>query len=204
MLLVVYLEKNFAYHSMNMKTKIYTKENDRTLVVLDFENVEIGMRKAGKKWINKLNKWLNREFKPSEKVVFLDCQRVNGHRYLLSKTNWTIQDVVTTDIGQNSEIEYIKNAADMELAMFTLDYAHHFSIDKVVLISGDGDYARLVTYLKRLHIRVEVVSLLKSLSPKINEAADDVHYLDHILSLLENNGADLVTTSAELSEGGTQ
>jgi len=200
----VYLEKNFAYHSMNMKTKIYTKENDRTLVVLDFENVEIGMRKAGKKWINKLNKWLNREFKPSEKVVFLDCQRVNGHRYLLSKTNWTIQDVVTTDIGQNSEIEYIKNAADMELAMFTLDYAHHFSIDKVVLISGDGDYARLVTYLKRLHIRVEVVSLLKSLSPKINEAADDVHYLDHILSLLENNGADLVTTSAELSEGGTQ
>ena len=200
----MYLEKNFAYHSMNMKTKIYTKENDRTLVVLDFENVEIGMRKAGKKWINKLNKWLNREFKPSEKVVFLDCQRVNGHRYLLSKTNWTIQDVVTTDIGQNSEIEYIKNAADMELAMFTLDYAHHFSIDKVVLISGDGDYARLVTYLKRLHIRVEVVSLLKSLSPKINEAADDVHYLDHILSLLENNGADLVTTSAELSEGGTQ
>jgi uncharacterized LabA/DUF88 family protein len=149
---------------------------------------------------------LNWEFKPSEKVVFLDSQRVNGHRHLLSKLNWTIQDVVTTDIGMNGEIEYVKNAADMELAMFTLDYAHRFGVDKVVLISGDGDYARLITYLKRLHVEVEAVSLLKSLSPKINEAADEVHYLDHILGLLENEAilsvrSDSIMVEEECSNG---
>jgi uncharacterized LabA/DUF88 family protein len=191
---------------MNMETKTETKEKDRSLVVLDFENVDVGMRKVGKKWINRLNKWLNWEFKPSEKVVFLDSQRVNGHRHLLSKLNWTIQDVVTTDIGMNGEIEYVKNAADMELAMFTLDYAHRFGVDKVVLISGDGDYARLITYLKRLHVEVEAVSLLKSLSPKINEAADEVHYLDHILGLLENEAilsvrSDSIMVEEECSNG---
>jgi uncharacterized LabA/DUF88 family protein len=191
---------------MNMETKTETKEKDRTLVVLDFENVDVGMRKVGKKWINRLNKWLNREFKPSEKVVFLDSQRVNGHRHLLSKLNWTIQDVVTTDVGENGEIEYVKNAADMELAMFALDYAHRYGVDRVVLISGDGDYARLITYLKRLHVEVEAVSLLKSLSPKINEAADEVHYLDHILGLLENEailgvGPDSIMAEEECSNG---
>lgn len=82
-------------------------------------------------------------------------------------------------------IEYVKNAAEMELAMFALDYAHRFGVDRIALISGDGDYARLVTYLKRVRVRVEVVSLPKNLSPKIDEAADDVHYLDRILALTE-------------------
>lgn len=42
-------ERSLAYHSMNMETKTETKENDRTLVVLGSENVDVRRRKQGKK-----------------------------------------------------------------------------------------------------------------------------------------------------------
>ncbi len=161
------------------------KSNKETLVVLDFENVDIGLRNKKTKWIGELNDWVNNTFNPIRKVVFLDSQRVNGKRAFLDKCNWFIHDVVTREKDIDGNQLVLNNAVDIELAMYTMDYAYRNDVDRVVLISGDGDYASLVNYLRRMHIRVEVVSLLKCLSVKLNDAADDIYYLELILDLID-------------------
>lgn len=161
------------------------KTTKDTLVVLDFENVDIGLSNKMIKWIGKVNDWVNKEFKPIRKVAFLDSQRVNGKRYFLDKCNWIIHDVITRERDENEKEYAMKNAVDMELAMYSMDYAFRNDVDRVVLISGDGDYASLANYLRRMHIRVEVVSLTDSLSGKLKYAADCVHHLESVIGLIE-------------------
>lgn len=158
-----------------------TKNNDGTIVVLDFENIEIGLRDKKEKWIEELNYWINEEFDPLRKVVFLDSHRINGKRDLLDKCNWSMHDVVTREKDEKEKELVRNNAIDIELGLYTLDYIYRNNIDRVVLISGDGDYASLVNYLRRNHVSVVVVSLLSCLSNKLDDAADDIYSLEKIL-----------------------
>lgn len=162
-----------------------TKNVDGTIVVLDFENVEIGLRDKKEKWIGELNDWVNEEFNPLNKVVFLDSHRTNGKRDFLDKCNWSINDVVTRKKDEKEKGLVKNNAVDLELCLYTLDYAHQNNIDRVVLISGDGDFASLVNRLRRNHIQVVVVSLLSSLSNKLNDAADEIYLLEKVLELTD-------------------
>lgn len=173
---------------------------NETLVVLDFENVDIGLSDRKKKWIGKLNDWVNKEYKPIRKVVFLDSRRANGKREFLDKCNWQIHDVVTREKDEDEQNLVLNNAVDIELAMYTMDYAYRNDIDRVILISGDGDYASLVNYLRRMHKQVEVVSMMDSLSGKLKDAADITHYLELILGLIEDKieGIDAKTHLAEV------
>lgn len=47
------------------------------------------------------------------------------------------------------------------------------SMDVVLLLSGDGDFAPLVEYLKNQGKQVEIVAFSKSTSSKLREVADD-------------------------------
>lgn len=47
------------------------------------------------------------------------------------------------------------------------------SLDVVLLLSGDGDFAPLVEYLKNHGKQVEIAAFSKSTSSKLKEAADD-------------------------------
>ena len=53
------------------------------------------------------------------------------------------------------------------------------SVDAVVLISGDGDFAPLVEYLKNHGKRVEVIAFGKSTSSKLRDVADEFFDLEH-------------------------
>ena len=57
----------------------------------------------------------------------------------------------------------IKGNMDMELALDMLKLAPH--LDHIVLVSGDGDFCRLVEEVQNLGIRVTVISSVKTRPP---------------------------------------
>lgn len=59
----------------------------------------------------------------------------------------------------------IKGNMDIELAVDLMEMA--YSIDHAVILSGDGDFRRLVEYVQRKGLRVTVVSTLCSKPPMI-------------------------------------
>src|SRR4051812_5069186 len=66
---------------------------------------------------------------------------------------------------------------DIDLAMDAVKLAP--KLDTIIIISGDGDFASLVDYLKNTHgTQVEVVAFGKSTSSKLIEVADDFLDLD--------------------------
>jgi len=65
---------------------------------------------------------------------------------------------------------------DVGIAMDTIRMAP--KVDTIVLVSGDGDFADLVVYLKGLGCRVEIIGFEKTTSSRILEVADDYTGLD--------------------------
>jgi uncharacterized LabA/DUF88 family protein len=87
----------------------------------------------------------------------------------------------------------IKGDMDLELAVDMMETAAH--VDHIVLLSGDGDYTRLVEAVKRKGVRVSVVSTVKTQPPLI---ADDLRrQADSFIDL-----ADLQTALARSPTGG--
>lgn len=65
---------------------------------------------------------------------------------------------------------------DVGIAMDTIRLAP--KVDTIVLVSGDGDFADLLSYLKGLGCRVEIIGFDKTTSAKLIEVADDYTPLD--------------------------
>ena len=65
---------------------------------------------------------------------------------------------------------------DVGIAMDTIRLAP--KVDTIVLVSGDGDFADLVLYLKGLGCRVEVIGFQKTTSSRLTDVADDYVALD--------------------------
>src|SRR3990167_4391338 len=61
-------------------------------------------------------------------------------------------------------------------------------LDVVVLVSGDGDYAELIKYVKSLGCKTEVMSFMESSSIHLREAADDFINLSEFASHFLING----------------
>jgi uncharacterized LabA/DUF88 family protein len=65
---------------------------------------------------------------------------------------------------------------DVGIAMDTIRVAS--KVDTIVLVSGDGDFADLVIYLKGLGCRVEVVGFEKTTSSRLLDVADSFEPID--------------------------
>lgn len=72
-------------------------------------------------------------------------------------------------------VENCYKSADIPLTIHAVKLAE--KVDTIIIFSGDGDYLPLISYLKSVGIRVEVVSMKKSCSKYILEAADDVYFI---------------------------
>ncbi len=70
--------------------------------------------------------------------------------------------------NEAGEVSYKANA-DMDLAIDAILQAAN--LDRVILVTGDGDFVRLVTALQNKGCRVEVVGF-KNVNRKLKEAAD--------------------------------
>jgi uncharacterized LabA/DUF88 family protein len=65
---------------------------------------------------------------------------------------------------------------DVGIAMDTIRIAP--KVDTIVLVSGDGDFADLVVYLKGLGCRVEVIGFEQTTSSRLLDVADDFTPID--------------------------
>ena len=75
----------------------------------------------------------------------------------------------------------IKGNMDIELAIDVMDMASH--VDHIVLLSGDGDFRRLVEAVQRKGVRVTVVSTVRSRPPMI---ADELRrQADNFIELMD-------------------
>lgn len=67
---------------------------------------------------------------------------------------------------------------DVELTVDALDNIDHF--ENFVLVSGDGDFVRLVKYLKGKQKKTVVIAPSERLSWSLEKAANQVIYLDDL------------------------
>lgn len=72
-------------------------------------------------------------------------------------------------------VEACHKSADIPLTIHAVKLAE--KVDTIVIFSGDGDYLPLISYLKSVGIRVEVVAVKKAANKRIIEAADDIYFI---------------------------
>lgn len=160
----------------------------KTLVVMDTENLVISCSKELGKGadIRTLDEWIHKKHRVIEKMAFIDLSRMNGHRHSLNSLGWTFHNILTTMKDEDSGEEIrVKNAIDLELALETYEYATRNPLDKVLLISGDGDYLPLVKRIKKVGIGVDVLAVKACMSRKLMKFADRYYSYESVL-----NGSD--------------
>jgi len=81
--------------------------------------------------------------------------------------------VVTKD-GSPAETGHYKANVDVMMAIDALELSVLMQPDVVVLVTGDTDFAYLVTKLRRRGIRVEVASVAQNLGNILRSAANEV------------------------------
>lgn len=83
------------------------------------------------------------------------------------------------DIGFETKIKEIKTFADgskkadwdLGMSLDAVSLASH--VDTVVLVTGDGDFARLCSHLRHEGVRVEAMGFSNSAADELIEAADE-------------------------------
>jgi uncharacterized LabA/DUF88 family protein len=92
--------------------------------------------------------------------------------------------VVTKDGAPTEEGRYKANV-DIMMAIDVLDLAIEMQPDVVILVTGDADFAHLVTKLRRHGIRVEVASVAQHLGQMLKSAANHVIELEPLFRTFE-------------------
>ncbi len=105
-------------------------------------------------------------------VIKADMPEEQGFRDALKNIGFEVRSKdLQTFYGGNKKGDW-----DVGIAMDTIRIAP--KVDTIVLVSGDGDFADLLTYMKGLGCRVEVVGFEQTTSSKLLEVADDFTPID--------------------------
>jgi uncharacterized LabA/DUF88 family protein len=105
-------------------------------------------------------------------VIKADMPEENTFRDALRNVGFEVKiKELQTFYGGNKKGDW-----DVGIAMDTIRIAS--KVDTIVLVSGDGDFADLIVYLKGLGCRVEVIGFEKTTSSKLLDVADDFIPID--------------------------
>ena len=172
-------------------TRTQTKKNEteRTLVVMDTENLIYSCKEINGEGpdLKRMDEYLHGSYDIADKICFVPITRLNGYRGTLTYLGWTFRDVVSFH-EENGERRTIKNALDLELALETYDQVQKSNINRVVLISGDGDFLPLVKRIKKMGILVDIISIEACASSKLMKFADSFSsYRDTLKELVEDD-----------------
>ena len=98
----------------------------------------------------------------------------------------------------------IKGNMDMELAIDMMRIAP--SVDHILLLSGDGDFRRLVQVVQQLGVRVSLISTLKTTPPMVSDdlrrQVDEYYDLSDLREYITRTGGSNPYTSAPEGEHG--
>lgn len=157
----------------------------RCIVYLDLENLQISYNQIYGKPLDlkKLDHWLNSNYNIIEKIAYLDVARANGTRIELRRLGWTIKDVETKKQGETNKTTLIKNALDSQLIANSLAYSFRHPKDKIILMSGDGDYVYLAVEWKQENVSFDVIGVDGTVSTGLKNFADNYYPIDGILKV---------------------
>lgn len=81
----------------------------------------------------------------------------------------------------------LKNSADNQLIADCIgDVNNNLSPNKIILVSGDGDFAGLVRNLRRLSIKVIILAQRGNVKQRLKEIADEFYFLEQLPELVKD------------------
>lgn len=120
-------------------------------------------------------------------TALLDEQEYSPIRPLVDWLDYNGYTMVTKplkEFTQSTGRRKYKGNMDVEIAVDVMEAAHH--VNHIVLISGDGDFRRLVEAVQRRGVRVTVISTIRTQPPMV---ADELRrQSDFFLDLADLQG----------------
>ncbi len=167
----------------DVKATTFGQVNQRCVVFWDYENTQISYKQMHSKSPNRkaIDQWLHDNYSIIEKIVYIDVARANGIRSELRRMGWTIKDVESRQVDENQKDVIVKNALDIQLAVEAVAYAMKNPWDKVVIMSGDGDYIPVAIILNRENVRFDVLAVEGCISYGLKNFAERYYSLSDIL-----------------------
>jgi len=162
----------------------------RCVVFWDYENTQISYKQQHGKSLNlkTIDLWLHDKYSITEKIVYIDVARANGTRSELRRMGWTIKDVESRQVNENQKNVIVKNALDIQLAVEAVAHAMKNPWDKIVIMSGDGDYIPVAIILNRENVRFDVLAVEGCVSYGLKIFADMYYSIDDILKTPSRTG----------------
>ncbi|AFY34532.1 NYN domain-containing protein [Calothrix sp. PCC 7507] len=94
----------------------------------------------------------------------------------------------------------LKNSADNQLIADCLEELNsNLSPDIVILVSGDGDFVKLVRNLQNLGKKVIILAHIGNVKQKLKELADEFYFLDNLHELVQNKTKPQTTVDSQIS-----
>jgi uncharacterized LabA/DUF88 family protein len=87
---------------------------------------------------------------------------------------------------KNNRPVYKQSNHDVNITVDCMDRINTF--DKLILMSGDGDFTDLCSYLKKRGKKIEVWSFKENYNVDLDRYADRVHLIDNELAIKGNEG----------------
>ena len=111
---------------------------------------------------------------------------------LISRTGYEFvpRDIATRQAGflcprvfKKPKANYKNKSVDLNIAIDALRHAYSRSVDRIVILSGDGDFVPLIEEVMRQGVQVVSGGFSNGLSPNLSRVADefidlDPHFLD--------------------------
>ncbi|MCC5599249.1 NYN domain-containing protein [Nostoc favosum] len=95
----------------------------------------------------------------------------------------------------------LKNSADNQLIADCLEEIHsNMSPDIIMLISGDGDFIKLVHNLQKLGKQAIILAQIGNVKQKLKELADEFYFLDDLARLIsEKNQPQIISIVSQIN-----
>lgn len=149
-----------------------------TAIYVDLENVAIGAADAryGTFDIGAVERGVAANETVRVRRAYADWTSFSEERRALSLAGYRLIDV--PHHGRSA-----KNSADIELIVDAMDDVTSLPVDKVVLVSGDSDFAPLALRLRERGVSVTGVSVRDSAGKRLERCCDAFHYYDDLIGL---------------------
>ena len=155
----------------------------RVLVLLDVRNITANQNRAYCNAVIDYGRLRQLALDGGEQVaaIAVDSLVEEGHRDTAAIFHRQLEANGFELLLQSKPPEAIKQVGvDVAITVIAMKYAAAGACDRVVLISGDGDFAPLSRGLREYGIEVRVMSFGVSLSRALRESADSATILDDV------------------------
>jgi len=180
------------------------KHFEKIVAFVDYHNLELSFRNEGLKLdLVALREYLSEGRWLLETFVYIGFNpnnhngNQNFHQFL--SMNGFMVRTKPAKVKPNGSL---KCDFDIEIALDIVDYIEKAKPDIVVLVSGDGDFAPLATWLRIRGVRVEVAALPSTLSQDLKEAANGYINLYEAMQEIQSAGEEIPAQREEVRNHG--